>query len=79
MSSASPADFIDVRARKARAPHLGFERTEIVLLCVLKKKERFHCRFIVSHRRISLGPRDTYNSLSIADLSKIHDLLFNSE
>lgn len=40
MSSATPADFIDVRASKARAPHLGFDRTEI-LPCVLKK--RFHC------------------------------------
>lgn len=38
MSSATPADFIDVRVRKARAPHLSFERTEIVLLCILKKK-----------------------------------------
>jgi len=38
MSSATPADFIDVRASKARASHLGFERTEIVLPGVLKEK-----------------------------------------
>jgi len=51
MSSATPADFIDVRASKARAPHLGFERTEIVLPGV--PKEKFHRRFIVSHRGIT--------------------------
>lgn len=51
MSSATPADFIDVvRASKTCAPHLGFDRTEIFALCTEKK---FHCRFIVSHRGIA--------------------------
>lgn len=62
MSSATPADFIDVRASKARAPHLGFDRTEIVLLCVLKK--RFHCRFIVSHCGIARPTWHVYSSPS---------------
>jgi len=73
MSSATPADFIDVvRASKTRAPHLGFDRTEIFALCTEKK---FHCRFIVSRDRSA----HVTHTLSITDLSKINDLLFDSQ